>query len=142
MFTGKKAGVIVKEKDTEEKVLLEGKRLNMVYRKVYRTDDEAAMNKIVKLLHRKQIPVYGKSEGAGEFLQISMGMSYQGRAIYVPEEYAEEAKKQIAEWEKKGELPEELRTRSHSLKARISAVLWIVLLVGGLVFTTLWNIFQ
>ena len=75
-------------------------------------------------------------------LQISMGMSYQGRAIYVPEEYTEEAKKRIDEWEKKGEFPEALRTQSHSLKARITAILWVVILVGGLVFTTLWNLFQ
>lgn len=71
-----------------------------------------------------------------------MGMSYQGRAIYVPEEYTEEAKKRIGEWEKKGEFPEALRTQSHSLKARITAILWVVILVGGLVFTTLWNLFQ
>ena len=114
----------------------------MGYRKVDRTDDEATMNKVVKLLQRSRIPAYGKSEGAGEFLQISMGMSYQGRAIYVPEEYAEEAKKRIGEWEKKGEFPEALRTQSHSLKARITAILWVVILVGGLVFTTLWNLFQ
>ena len=107
-----------------------------------RTDDEATMNKVVKLLQRSRIPAYGKSEGAGEFLQISMGMSYQGRAIYVPEEYTEEAKKRIGEWEKKGEFPEALRTQSHSLKARITAILWVVILVGGLVFTTLWNLFQ
>lgn len=121
----------------------ERKKENSIkYRKVYRTDDEATMNKVVKLLQRSRIPAYGKSEGAGEFLQISMGMSYQGRAIYVPEEYTEEAKKRIGEWEKKGEFPEALRTQSHSLKARITAILWVVILVGGLVFTTLWNLFQ
>ena len=84
----------------------------MGYRKVYRTDDEATMNKVVKLLQRSRIPAYGKSEGAGEFLQISMGMSYQGRAIYVPEEYTEEAKKRIGEWEKKGEFPEALHKQT------------------------------
>ena len=52
------------------------------------------------------------------FCRFRLGMSYQGRAIYVPEEYTEEAKKRIGEWEKKGEFPEALRTQSHSLKSQ------------------------
>ena len=34
-----------------------------------------------------------ESEGAGEILQITTGMPYQGRVVYVKEEQAEEAKK-------------------------------------------------
>ena len=73
----------------------------MGYRKVYRTDDEATMNKVVKLLQRSRIPAYGKSEGAGEFLQISMGMSYQGRAIYVRRNTQKKPKNGLASGRKK-----------------------------------------
>lgn len=57
---------------------------------------------MVKMLQRHGIMAYGKSEGAGEILQITTGIPYQGRVVYVKEEQAEEAKKRIADWEKKG----------------------------------------
>ena len=75
----------------------------MGYRKVYRTVDEQTTKKMVKMLQRHGIMAYGKSEGAGEILQITTGIPYQGRVVYVKEEQAEEAKKRIAGWEKKGE---------------------------------------
>lgn len=78
----------------------------MGYRKVYRTVDEQTTKKMVKMLQRHGIMAYGKSEGAGEILQITTGIPYQGRVVYVKEEQAEEAKKRIADWEKKGEFPE------------------------------------
>ena len=95
----------------------------MGYRKVYRTVDEQTTKKMVKMLQRHGIMAYGKSEGAGEILQITTGIPYQGRVVYVKEEQAEEAKKRIADWEKKGEFPEPLRTQSHTPKARIAAMI-------------------
>ncbi|MFQ7768682.1 MAG: hypothetical protein ACLRIL_10640 [Fusicatenibacter saccharivorans] len=65
----------------------------MGYRKVYRTVDEQTTKKMVKMLQRHGIMAYGKSEGAGEILQITTGIPYQGRVVYVKEEQAEEAKK-------------------------------------------------
>ena len=67
----------------------------MGYRKVYRTVDEQTTKKMVKMLQRHGIMAYGKSEGAGEILQITTGIPYQGRVVYVKEEQAEEAKKRI-----------------------------------------------
>lgn len=46
-----------------------------------------------------------KSEGAGEILQITTGIPYQGRVVYVKEEQAEEAKTDCRLGEK-GEFPE------------------------------------
>ena len=85
---------------------------------------------MVKLLQRHGIMAYGKSEGAGEILQITTGIPYQGRVVYVKEEQAEEAKKRIADWEKKGEFPEPLRTQSHTPKARIAALIWVIIVMG------------
>ena len=65
----------------------------MGYRKVYRTVDEQTTKKMVKMLQCHGIMAYGKSEGAGEILQITTGIPYQGRVVYVKEEQAEEAKK-------------------------------------------------
>ena len=56
----------------------------MGYRKVYRTVDEQTTKKMVKMLQRHGIMAYGKSEGAGEILQITTGIPYQGRVVYVP----------------------------------------------------------
>ena len=61
-------------------------------------------------------------------LQITTGIPYQGRVVYVKEEQAEEAKKRIADWEKKGEFPEPLRTQSHTPKARIAALIWVIII--------------
>ena len=58
----------------------------MGYRKVYRTVDEQTTKKMVKMLQRHGIMAYGKSEGAGEILQITTGIPYQGRVVYVKEE--------------------------------------------------------
>ena len=49
----------------------------MGYRKVYRTVDEQTTKKMVKMLQRHGIMAYGKSEGAGEILQITTGIPYQ-----------------------------------------------------------------
>ena len=106
----------------------------MGYRKVYRTVDEQTTKKMVKMLQRHGIMAYGKSEGAGEILQITTGIPYQGRVVYVKEEQAEEAKKRIADWEKKGEFPEPLRTQSHTTKARIAALIWVIIIVMGILF--------
>ena len=57
----------------------------MGYRKVYRTVDEQTTKKMVKMLQRHGIMAYGKSEGAGEILQITTGIPYQGRVVYVKE---------------------------------------------------------
>ena len=61
----------------------------MGYRKVYRTVDEQTTKKMVKMLQRHGIMAYGKSEGDGEILQITTGITYQGRVVYVKEEQAE-----------------------------------------------------
>lgn len=74
----------------------------MGYRKVYRTVDEQTTKKIVKMLQRHGIMAYGKSEGAGEILQITTGIPYQGRVVYVKEEQAEEAKNGLPTGRKKG----------------------------------------
>lgn len=49
----------------------------MGYRKVYRTVDEQTTKKMVKMLQRHGIMAYGKSEGAGEILQITTGIPYR-----------------------------------------------------------------
>lgn len=74
----------------------------MGYRKVYRTVDEQTTKKMVKMLQRHGITAYGKSEGAGEILQITTGIPYQGRVVYVKEEQAEEAKNGLPTGRKKG----------------------------------------
>ena len=74
----------------------------MGYRKVYRTVDEQTTKKMVKMLQRHGIMAYGKSEGAGEILQITTGIPYQGRVVYVKEEQAEEAKNGLPTGRKKG----------------------------------------
>lgn len=74
----------------------------MGYRKVYRTIDEQTTKKMVKMLQRHGIMAYGKSEGAGEILQITTGIPYQGRVVYVKEEQAEEAKNGLPTGRKKG----------------------------------------
>lgn len=53
----------------------------MGYRKVYRTVDEQTTKKMVKMLQRHGITAYGKSEGAGEILQITTGIPYQGLSL-------------------------------------------------------------
>lgn len=65
----------------------------MGYRKVYRTVDEQTTKKMVKMLQRHGIMAYGKSEGAGEILQITTGIPYQGRVVYVKEEQGRGGKK-------------------------------------------------
>ena len=114
----------------------------MGYRKVYRTVDEQTTKKMVKMLQRHGIMAYGKSEGAGEILQITTGIPYQGRVVYVKEEQAEEAKKRIADWEKKGEFPEPLRTQSHTPKARIAALIWVIMIVMGILFNIGFSMFR
>lgn len=74
----------------------------MGYRKVYRTVDEQTTKKMVKMLQRHGIMAYGKSEGAGEILQITTGIPYQGRVVYVKEEQAEEAKNGLPTGRKRG----------------------------------------
>ena len=74
----------------------------MGYRKVYRTVDEQTTKKMVKMLQRHGIMAYGKSEGAGEILQITTGIPYQGRVVYVKGEQAEEAKTDCRLGEKRG----------------------------------------
>lgn len=74
----------------------------MGYRKVYRTVDEQTTKKMVKMLQRHEIMAYGKSEGAGEILQITTGIPYQGRVVYVKEEQAEEAKNGLPTGRRKG----------------------------------------
>ena len=114
----------------------------MGYRKVYRTVDEQTTKKMVKMLQRHGITAYGKSEGAGEILQITTGIPYQGRVVYVKEDQAEEAKKRIADWEKKGECPEPLRTQSHTPKARIAALIWVIIIVMGILFNIGFSMFR
>lgn len=114
----------------------------MGYRKVYRTVDEQTTKKMVKMLQRYGIPSYGKSEGAGEILEITTGMSYQGNAVYVLEEQAEAAKKLIADWEKKDAFPAPLRTQSHALKARIAAFIWAIVIIMGILLTVSMSIFN
>ena len=108
----------------------------MGYRKVYRTVDEQTTKKMVKMLQRHGIMAYGKSEGAGEILQITTGIPYQGRVVY------EEAKKRIADGEKKGEFPEPLRTQSHTPKARIAALIWVIIIVMGILFNIGFSMFR
>ena len=110
----------------------------MGYRKVYRTVDEQTTKKMVKMLQRHGIMAYGKSEGAGEILQITTGIPYQGRVVYVKEEQAEEAKKRIADGEKKGEFPEQ----SHTPKARIAALIWVIIIVMGILFNIGFSMFR
>ena len=105
----------------------------MGYRKVYRTVDEQTTKKMVKMLQRHGIMAYGKSEGAGEILQITTGIPYQGRVVYVKEEQAEE---------KKGEFPEPLRTQSHTPKARIAALIWVIIIVMGILFNIGFSMFR
>ena len=107
----------------------------MGYRKVYRTVDEQTTKKMVKMLQRHGITAYGKSEGAGEILQITTGIPYQGRVVYVKEEQAEEAKKRIADWEP-------LRTQSHTPKARIAALIWVIIIVMGILFNIGFSMFR
>lgn len=57
---------------------------------------------MVKMLQRHEIMAYGKSEGAGEILQITTGIPYQGRVVYVKEEQAEEAKNGLPTGRRKG----------------------------------------
>ena len=76
----------------------------MGYRKVYRTVDEQTTKKMVKMLQRHGIMAYGKSEGAGEILQITTGIPYQGRVVYVKEEQAEEAKNGLPTGRRKGKV--------------------------------------
>ena len=97
----------------------------MGYRKVYRTVDEQTTKKMVKMLQRHGITAYGKSE-----------------VVYVKEEQAEEAKKRIADWEKKGEFPEPLRTQSHTPKARIAALIWVIIIVMGILFNIGFSMFR
>ena len=106
----------------------------MGYRKVYRTVDEQTTKKMVKMLQRHGIMAYGKSEGAGEILQITTGIPYQGRVVYVKEEQAEEAKKR--------EFPEPLRTQSHTPKARIAALIWVIIIVMGILFNIGFSMFR
>lgn len=54
------------------------------------------------MLQRHGIMAYGKSEGAGEILQITTGIPYQGRVVYVKEEQAEEAKNGLPTGRKRG----------------------------------------
>ena len=114
----------------------------MGYRKVYRTVDEQTTKKMVKMLQRHGIMAYGKSEGAGEILQITTGIPYQGRVVYVKEEQAEEAKKWIADWERKGEFPAPLQTQSHTPKARIAALIWVIIIVMGILFNIGFRMFR
>mgnify|MGYP000590570962 CR=1 FL=1 len=74
----------------------------MGYRKVYRTVDEQTTKKMVKMLQRHGIMAYGKSEGAGEILQITTGIPYQGRVVYVKEEQAGGKKPDCRLGEKRG----------------------------------------
>ena len=62
--------------------------------------------------------------------------------VYVKEEQAEEAKKRIADWEKKGEFPEPLRTQSHTPKARIAALIWVIIIVMGILFNIGFSMFR
>ena len=90
----------------------------MGYRKVYRTVDEQTTKKMVKMLQRHGIMAYGKSEGAGEILQITTGIPYQGRVVYVKEE------------------------QSHTPKARIAALIWVIIIVMGILFNIGFSMFR
>lgn len=51
-------------------------------------------------------------------------------------------KKRIADWEKKGEFPEPLRTQSHTPKARIAALIWVIIIVMGILFNIGFSMFR
>ena len=63
-------------------------------------------------------------------------------ANMIPEEIVVAAKKRIADWEKKGEFPEPLRTQSHTPKARIAALIWVIIIVMGILFNIGFSMFR
>lgn len=82
------------------------------------------------MLQRHGIMAYGKMRRSRRNSADYNWNTVQGRVVYVKEEQAEEAKKRIADWEKKGEFPEPLRTQSHTPKARIAALIWVIIVMG------------
>ncbi len=102
---------------------------------------EAGM--IETLLTEENIPVIKKQRGAGQYLEIYMGMSTYGVDLYVAEEHLELAKALIGQTqEQNGELDEEMAqaNKQRQKTRRIRSWLILLLVVPGLLWLLVFNL--
>jgi len=102
---------------------------------------EAGM--IETLLTEENIPVIKKQRGAGQYLEIYMGMSTYGVDLYVAEEHLNLAKTLIGHTqEENGELDEEMiqANEQRQKMRRIRSWLILLLVVPGLLWLVIFNL--
>ncbi len=102
---------------------------------------EAGM--IETLLAEENIPVIRKQRGAGQYLEIYMGMSTYGIDLYVAEEHLELAKALAGQTqEQSGELDEEMEQANQQRQKMRRIRSWLILLmvVPGLLWLVIFNL--
>lgn len=103
--------------------------------KIYNSGNVLETNQIIQTLQSHGIPAMKKDVGAGGYMNIATGMSFQGADIYVAEEHSEQAKEIVqmiaGEVEKTPDKSGSVWTR------RVVAIALFVVLLIGLVGTVL-----
>ena len=110
------------------------------YKKVYIADGEESALKIVDELRANGIIAYEKAEGAGELMKIYSGMSFAGNAIYVDEEFVDEAKAIISLFEKNKQTDIRTSHGNFSKGTRIAALFCVLILIISIILSIITSV--
>ena len=99
--------------------------------KLYSAANRLQAEMMVDILRQNKIRTYYKSEGAGQVMEISMGMSFAGNTIYVSEEDLHKAKTLLDEFCEESDV-EDIQPVKPAGAGRIIALVWCILIVASI----------
>ena len=90
---------------------------------------------IASILQGEDIPVNKMAEGAGGYLQITMGFTTFGVKIYVPKEYLEKAKEVISSYKPSKSIEEERLNNEEKVtkKEKVRNIVWTYWAISAVV---------